>query len=153
MATSVRTRPRTTRRPQGSADAADHEDQREEQLDLLTAALIGVAIGVSATLLLRRGPRGSRPVVPIMRAAGRGALWAGRHGLEGARWGGGQAMRAAEWARDRGGDLWDRVPVEQARERVSEYLEDARDAIADAVESEVDDLRKAVRKQRKKLGI
>ena len=131
----------------------DREEQREEQLDLLTAALIGVAIGVSATMLFRRGPRGTRPVVPMLRAAGRGAVWAGRHGMEGARWGGSQAARAAGWARDRGEELWERVPVDEARERVADYLEDARDAIAEAVESEVDDLRKAVRRQRKKLGI
>jgi hypothetical protein len=92
-------------------------------------------------------------VVPILRAAGRGAMWAGRHGVEGARWGGGQAARAAGWARERGGELWDRVPVDEARERVADYLDEARDAIAEAVESEVDDLRKAVRRQRKKLGI
>ena len=44
---------------------------RDAQMDLVTAALIGLAVGVSATLLLRRGPRGVRPIGPVVRAAAR----------------------------------------------------------------------------------
>ena len=77
-------------------------DGREAQYDLLTAALIGAAIGATATLLLRRGPSGQRPVAPIMR----GARWAGRGAMVG-------ASRGARWARSRGGDMLDRIPMDE----------------------------------------
>ena len=57
-----------------SMSARDGEIGRDAQYDLLTAALIGAAIGATATLLLRRGPSGTRPVAPVIR----GAKWAGR---------------------------------------------------------------------------
>lgn len=46
-------------------------EERENQFDLLTAALIGVAIGAGVTLMVRRGPSGSRPLRPMLRAAGK----------------------------------------------------------------------------------
>jgi len=48
------------------------DEDREQQYDLLTAALIGAAVGAGVTLLLRRGPSGRRPVGPLVRYAGRG---------------------------------------------------------------------------------
>lgn len=136
----------------------------EDQFDLLTAALIGVAVGVGATMLLRRGPSGSRPIVPAARAAGRGARWAGEHGLTGARWASEQGLtgakwagkrgsRGARWAADQAEDLWDRVPAEDIQETVGEYLSAAKETVEDAVQSELRDLRKAIRKQRKRLGV
>ena len=115
-------------------------------------------------MLFRRGPRGSRPIVPMLRAAGKGAKWAGAAGMHGAqwaaprvgrgaRWAGEQAASGAGWVADRGGDLWDRVPVEDIQEQVGDYLDSARNAIAETVESELLDLRKAIRRQRKKLGV
>jgi hypothetical protein len=120
----------------------DAADSREEQYDLLTAALIGLFVGVGATALLRRGPRGHRPIAPIMRGAGRGVMWAGRQGARGAR-----------WAAERGEEMWDRVPREEIQERMQEYLESARDSIGETVEHELRDLRKAIRRRRKQLGI
>jgi hypothetical protein len=117
-------------------------DLHEEQYDLLTAALIGLVVGVGATALMKRGPRGRRPIAPIMRGAGRGALWAGRQGARGAR-----------WAAERGGELWDRIPREEIQDRVESYLDAARDSISDVVETELRDLRKAIRRRRKRLGI
>ena len=115
-------------------------------------------------MLLRRGPRGSRPIVPLLKAAGRGAKLAGAFGLEGARWArphvgrgarwaGEHAASGAGWVADRGSELWDRVPIEDVREQVGDYLESARNAIAETVEHEIRDLRKAIRRQRKKLGV
>ena len=139
MGTPARPRPGAGKRSRGSGRGAEREaDAREEQFDLLTAALLGVVVGASATLLLRRGPTGSRPVVPILKAAGRGARWAGKHGTRGAR-----------WAAERGEDLWDRVP----RDDIREYLDDARSSIQRTVEEELADLRKSIRRQRRKLGI
>lgn len=131
----------------------DEDDfDREEQYDLLTAAILGLAIGVGATLLLRTGPSG-RPITPALRAAGRGANWAGARSARGARWAGQRAAEGAEWARDQAEDLWDRVPVDEIQERIGDYLDAARETISDTVESEMRDLRKAIRRRRRKLGI
>jgi gas vesicle protein len=97
---------------------------------LLTAALIGAAIGASATLLLRRPQR----VVPrrgVIAAAGAGARRAGQG-----------ARRAAE-----------QLHPDELRDHLHRFVESARDAINDAVADEIRDLRKSVRRQRKKLGI
>lgn len=77
-------------------------------------------------------------MVPIVRAAGVGARWAGKHGA-----------RGAKWAAERGEELWDRVP----RDEIRDYLDDARSAIQNTVEEELADLRKSIRRQRRKLGI
>ena len=153
----------------------DLDDEREQQYDLLTAALIGAAVGAGITLLLRKGPSGRRPVGPLARYAGRGAAlaglagfegakWAGSRGLEGARWAGGRAAEGARWAAprarrgfrtavDRGEEMIDRIPVDDVVEQVRDYVDTARDAINDVVKDELNDLRKAVRRQRKRIGI
>lgn len=153
----------------------DLDDEREQQYDLLTAALIGAAVGAGITLLLRRGPSGRRPIGPLARYAGRGATlaglagfegakWAGGRGLEGARWAGGRAAEGARWAAprakrgfrtavDRGEEMIDRIPVDEVVEQVRDYVDTARDAINDVVKDELNDLRKAVRRQRKRIGI
>lgn len=118
----------------------------DEQYDLLTAALIGVAIGVGTTLLVRRGPSGRRPVSPMLRGAALGAMWAGRRAAK-------LGSRGASWARDTGSDLWERIPRDEIREHVRDYLGKAHEAIDDVVETELRDLRRALRRQRKRLGI
>jgi len=125
-----------------AADLAD----RDYQYDLLTAALLGVTLGVGATLLLRRGPSGRRPISPALATAMRGAAWAGRNAAD-------MSRRGAKWARRRGGELWDRLPIEAAQEQVEDYLHRAKDSIDSAVESELHDLRKSLRRQRRRLGI
>jgi hypothetical protein len=140
------------------------DEAREQQFDLLTAALIGAAVGATITLLVRRGPSGRRPVGPLVRYAGRGAALAGIAGLEGAKWAGGRAVDGARWAAprarrgfnsavERGGELIDRIPVDDVIEQVRDYADTARDAINDVVKDELNDLRKAVRRQRKRIGI
>jgi hypothetical protein len=151
------------------------DEEREQQYDLLTAAIIGAAVGAGITLLLRRGPSGRRPVGPLVRYAGRGAAlaglagvegarWAGNRGIEGARWAGERAMEGARWAApraqrgfrsavDRGEELVDRIPVDDVVEQVRDYVDTARGAINDVVKDELNDLRKAVRRQRKRIGI
>jgi hypothetical protein len=115
---------------------------RDAQYDLLTAALIGAAIGATATLLLRRGPSGQRPVAPVFR----GAKWAGAAALRG-------GAAGAEWAKARGGELIDRIPAEEIEEGVRETVSEARDRIDGFVRSELTDLRRALRRQRKRLGV
>jgi hypothetical protein len=104
--------------------------------------LLGVAVGVGTTLLLRRGPHGRRPGTVLARAAGRGARRAGEYGVEGAR-----------WAARRGKELGERIPLDEIGEEIGNYLAEARDAINDAVAEEVRDLRKAIRRRRKQLGV
>ena len=140
MATTIPMRSKRGPRVRESGPAAG--DGREAQYDLLTAALIGAAIGATATLLLRRGPSGQRPVAPIVR----GAKWAGRGAVV-------VGGRGAKWAKSRGEDLLERIPTEEIEESVRESVSEARDRIDGFVRSELDDLRRALRKQRKRLGI
>jgi hypothetical protein len=132
-----------------------HEDHggRESEYDLLTAALIGATIGAGLTYMLRRGMSGDRPVAPVMRGIRTGAKWAGRHANH-------LSRRGGKWAQRQGRDLWDRVPRDEIADHVSDYAENmsdyvgrARHAIDDAVQSELKDLRRSIRRQRKRLGI
>src|SRR4051812_7660076 len=107
MATTIPMPPKRGPRVRGSARGG--EDTRDAQYDLLTAALIGAAIGATATLLLRRGPSGERPMSPILRGASRAGRMAVRAGSTGAR-----------WARRRGGELVDHIPVERIEHDVRE---------------------------------
>ena len=141
--------PRVSVRASETAGELEYErdrDDHENEYDLLTAALIGATIGAGLTYVLRRSHSGQRPLTPMLRGLGKGAAWTGeraaKYGLAGAR-----------WAVDRGDELWDRIPRRAIREHVSDYVTRAREAIDDAVESELKDLRRAVRRQRKRLGI
>ena len=176
MGTTTKPEPTAGRnRARASDPEMDQDDEREQQYDLLTAALIGAAVGAGITLLLRRGPGGGRPVGALGRYAGRGAAlaglaglegakWAGGRGLEGARWAGGRAAEGARWAAprarrgfrtavERGEEMIDRIPVDDVVEQVRDYVDTARGAINDVVKDELNDLRKAVRRQRKRIGI
>jgi hypothetical protein len=122
------------------------EGTHETEYDLLTAALIGLTIGAGLTYMLRRGPSGGRPLSPVLRGVGSGARWAGRRAAA-------ASMMGARWAADHGEDLWDRIPRDAIRKEMREYVGRAREAIDDVVESELRDLRRAIRRQRKRLGI
>jgi gas vesicle protein len=140
MATSIPTSPK--RGPRVRESAREGEIGRDAQYDLLTAALIGAAIGATATLLLRRGPSGQRPVTPVMR----GAKWAGRGAAA-------AGMAGAKWAREHGSDLIDRIPMDRIEHDVRESVGEARDRVDAFVQHELRDLRKALRRQRRRLGI
>jgi hypothetical protein len=104
--------------------------------------LLGALVGAGMTMLFRRGPKGFRPIGPVMRMTGQGLRTAGVASAKGARWLG-----------ERGEELWDRIPREEIAEKVEGYLDSAREAIDDAVSHEVRDLRKAIRRRRRKLGL
>ena len=72
---------------------------------------------------------------------------------KGMRRGASMAGRGARYAWDRGADAWERFPREEIEEKLGEYVEHARDAIDHLVQSELKDLRKAIRRRRKKLGL
>ena len=100
--------------------------------------MLGLFVGAGAALLLRRGPSGRRPIEPAWRAARAGAK---------------MARRASRYAWDRGAEAWDRIPRDEIADHVRDYAETARDTIDDFVHSELDDLRRSIRRRRKKLGI
>src|SRR5688572_33338341 len=102
MATTIPMRPKQG--PRVRESALDGGTGRDAQYDLLTAALIGAAIGATATLLLRRGPSGRRPVTPVLR----GAKWAGRGAMA-------ASAAGARWAREHGGGVIGQVPTEGHR--------------------------------------
>jgi gas vesicle protein len=140
MATTIP--PRSKQAPRVRDSARGGETGRDAQYDLLTAALIGAAIGATATLLLRRGPSGDRPGAPLAR----GARWAGAAALK-------HGAAGAGWAKSRGGELLERIPTDQIEHDVRESFSDARDRIDSFVQAEIKDLRTALRRQRKRLGV
>jgi gas vesicle protein len=162
-------------RVRASVRETNPDEEREQQFDLLTAALLGAAVGAVVTLIFRTGPSGRRPISPMLSATGKGAKWAALAGLEGARWAGDRASPGARWmadrgrdgarwagersaqgyraARERGEELVESIPVDDITDSVREYVDGAREAINDVVRSEMNDLRKAVRRQRKRIGI
>ena len=121
----------------------------EHERDLLTAALIGVAVGVTATFLLRQGPSGRRPLAVGMTMAGQGARWARKRGMTTGR----RAMKGARRGMERGADFLDDVPVDEWKEQIGSYLEAVKGAIEDTVHDELRDLRKSVRRQRRRFGV
>ena len=100
--------------------------------------MLGAFMGAGAALLLRRGPGGHRPIEPAWRAARAGAK---------------MARRGARFAWERGADAWDRIPREEIADHLRDYAESARESIDEFVHSELNDLRRAIRRRRKKLGI
>jgi hypothetical protein len=149
-ATAGAKRPRVRESAAGSNGAGD---SREQKYDLLTAALLGLAIGAGTTLLLRRGPSGGRPIGPAWRMAKRGAKVGARYAGMGATIGAKYAGRGARYAWDRGVDAWESIPREEIEDRMRDYFESARDVIENTVENELKDLRRAIRRRRKKLGL
>ena len=133
---------RAKRGPRVRESVPAEEGTRDAQYDLLTAALIGAAIGATATLLLRRGPSGERGMSPIVRGAGRASRAAWKAGATG-----------AGWAKDQGGELIDRIPVDRIEHDVRESVGVARERIDGFVSQEIRRLRRALRQQRKRMGM
>ena len=77
--------------------------------------------------------------------------------LRGAKWAGAAALRGgavgAGWAKARGEELIDRIPTDEIEHNVRETVSEARDRIDGFVRSELSDLRRTLRRQRKRLGV
>ena len=142
MPTIAPAQPKRRPRVRESVPVSEDGSARDAQYDLLTAALIGAAIGATATLLLRRGPSGERPLAPVLRGAGVAGHSALRTSAAGAR-----------WARERGGQLIDQIPVDRIEHDVRETVGAARERIDGFVQHELRDLRRALRQQRKRMGV
>lgn len=63
------------------------------------------------------------------------------------------AGRGAKWAKSRGSEMLDRIPMDDIEEGVRDSVSEARDRIDGFVRSELGDLRRALRKQRRRLGV
>jgi hypothetical protein len=129
--------------------AAEGAGSRDEDFDLLTAALIGLTVGVGVTMLFRRRPAPAR--TSLMRGlelAGKGAGMASLAGAAGSR----LAHKAAEGAR-RGMDWAEDLSLDGVGEQLHDYFEAAKGAIEDTVSGELQDLRKSIRRRRRRLGI
>lgn len=94
-------------------------------------------------MLVRMGTRRKRTAGTLAREAG--AMASAAAGRAGA--------RGAKWARHRGEEMWESIPFDEIGEQLGDYLQSARDAIDETVSHELNDLRKAVRRHRKRLGI
>jgi len=92
--------------------------------------LIGVAIGVGTTLLLRSGPSGRSPAVMLVRGAGR----AGRQLMPK------RGSRAERMRR-------------KFTQTVAGYADAARTQLDEVAAEEVAALRRAIRRRRKQLGL
>jgi gas vesicle protein len=121
---------------------------RDEELDLLTAALLGGVIGAAAGFLLRPRPR-PRGVFGKLDMATERAAKRARHVRKQV---GRQAKDSASWVRGRGDAIADHFTPDVG-DQMKKYLGDARERISDAVEEELRDLRKAIRRRRRKLGV
>jgi len=106
------------------------EMDNDHQYDLLTAALLGAAVGATAALLLGAGMRGSKSSNTRR-----------------------MVTRGRKWATSRGQAIGSALDPSEVRDQLGDVFSSAREAISDTVESELKDLRKAMRRQRRRLGI
>jgi gas vesicle protein len=101
--------------------------EREVQTDILAAALIGAAVGVAATLVLR--PRRRPQLGDVARDTAQRA-----------------SKRTTAWL--------DSLPNgDEIKEKLSDYVETAREGIDRIVESELRSLKKQIRRQRHRMHI
>jgi gas vesicle protein len=114
-----------------------------DEYDLLTAATLGLVAGAGIALLVRMSTRRRRTPRTLAREAGEmAAAAAGRAGT-----------RSAKWAKRRGEEAWESIPFDEIGEQLGEYVQNARATIDETVSHELNDLRKAIRRHRKRLGI
>jgi hypothetical protein len=121
-------RPRTAGR-----QARQRQDAAEERYDLLTAALIGAAVGATAMLLVRRPAK--RQVLGSL--ADLGVAKAGR-----------MALKAGANAGRSTGPM-----MRDAAENLGDYIRTARGAIDEFLADEVRDIKKAIRRGRRRAGL
>jgi hypothetical protein len=81
-------------------------------------------------------------MAPVLRGAGAASRRAMRAGAAG-----------AIWAKEHGGELLERIPVDRIEHDVRETVGAARERIDGFVQHELRDLRRALRRQRKRMGV
>ena len=112
------------------------ESDREQEFDLLTAAVLGAALGAGLALLVG-GAAWRQPKRSGMGHVLHGVKLTGRELREG-------AVKRGRRASSMGGEVG---------ESVRDYAARARRAIDEAVDHELRDLRRLARRQRKHLGL
>jgi hypothetical protein len=91
-----------------------------------------------------------------MEVAGGGARLAGLAGMSGARVAGRAASRGAHGARrglERGVEWAEELPLDDVGNQIRDYFDAAKAAVEDTVSGELHDLRKSIRRRRRRLGI
>ncbi|HEY7894629.1 MAG TPA: hypothetical protein VIC24_06990 [Gemmatimonadaceae bacterium] len=116
--------------------------KNDPSADLLLAIGVGLAVGAGLALVARERARRRRPAARFERLTRRGVKEAKR-----------LRDRGMQWAAHQGDALRDNAHVSEIGDSVAEYLETARRTIDDAVTREIRDLRRAIRRERKRLGV
>ncbi len=133
--------PSVLRRGRKSGALRRHR-RNDASTDVLLAIGVGLALGAGFALVARERARRRRPMARLGRFA--------RSGVKGARR---LRDRGTRWALEKGESIRDGVPVSEIGDSVADYLETARQSIDDAVNREIRDLRRAIRRERKRLGV
>jgi hypothetical protein len=128
----------------------DMSASRDHKLDLMMAAAVGVAAGVTLTLLLRDESHGMFSGMDSTRRRLRRVGSASMDSLRSARK---SAVKGARRGMKRGRELIDEIPMEEFGEELRHYLDAAKGAIEDTIKDELHDLRKTMRRRRKRMGI
>ena len=84
MADTLKATPGGRSRARASVREMMSEEEREQQFDLLTAALLGLLSERSITLIFRTGPSGRRPIAPLHARHRQGRKVGGTRGTRGA---------------------------------------------------------------------
>jgi hypothetical protein len=123
--------------------------KHDRDYELVAAALLGAAVGVFATILLRQSASGRRPILTGLQLAGRGVQKAGKAGLLGA------AATSRTIARNarRGAEMVEEIPFGDIADHVRDYFDAAKGAVEDTISDELHDLKKSLRRRRRRLGI
>lgn len=116
--------------------------RNDASTDVLLAIGVGLALGAGFALVARERARRRRPMARLERFARSGVKEARR-----------LRDRGTKWALEKGEAIRDGVPVSEIGDSVADYVETARQSIDDAVNREIRDLRKAIRRERKRLGV
>jgi len=122
-----------------------------ENADLLTAALVGVAVGVVGTLIVRQAVRDRRPIMAGLAAAGRGMRKLGVTGMAAAT--GRTIARGVQHGVDRGVEMVEEIPFDDIADHVRDYFDAAKEAVEDTISGELRDLKRSIRRRRRRLGI
>jgi gas vesicle protein len=121
---------------------------RDDTIEFLTAFAIGTAIGVGLTFLLKPKPTRRERLVRQLRPVGKRMRKGASQLRAGVREGAGATSDFTTEVISAGQEL-----LEEFRGEVSSILKDARGEIKDLVESQVEDLSKAVKRSRRNLGV
>src|SRR5690242_1041554 len=117
------------------------KNRRDHEFDLSTALVIGAAVGLAATFLLRRRHRGQSIMMDL------------ESGMHEARRTGRTIAKKARRTMHRGAEFVDDRSLGDLGDQIHDYVEAAKGAIVDTVSGELRDLRKAMRRRRRRLGV